>query len=176
MNEDLLGYNDMVETAMRSVVRQALEKAATDGLPNEHHFYITFKTEHPDVVIPDSLRERYPEEMTIVLQHQFWALQSDVDGFSVELSFNHNREYLRIPFDALVTFADPSVNFGLQFHVDPDSEDMAALDSNFVDYEEDEELLSNQTVPIGAEAQDKVSGDDDKDKDNVVTLDAFRKK
>jgi len=172
MNEDLLGYNDMVETAMRSVVRQALEKAATDGLPNEHHFYITFKTEHPDVVIPDSLRERYPEEMTIVLQHQFWALQSDVDGFSVELSFNHKREYLRIPFDALVTFADPSVNFGLQFHVDPDSEDLEGLETDFSDYEENEEQMAEQP---SAEVAQNVEQDDG-DKDNVVTLDAFRKK
>lgn len=174
MNEDLLGYNDMVETAMRSVVRQALEKAATDGLPGEHHFYITFKTEHPDVTIPDSLRERYPEEMTIVLQHQFWELLSDADGFSVELSFNHKREYLRIPFDALITFADPSVNFGLQFHVDPDSEDLGAIDTEFADYSEDEELLAEAPKAATDEATDKDKADGDKD--NVVTLDAFRKK
>ena len=95
MSHDLLGYNEMVERAMRSVVRQALNHAAEQGLPGNHHFYVTFSTDHPDIVLPDILREQYPHEMTIVLQHQFWGLETDEDGFEVTLSFNKRQERLR---------------------------------------------------------------------------------
>ena len=99
MTQDLLGYNEMVERAMRSVVRQALTHAAENGLPGNHHFYVTFNTDHPDVGMPDHLRQQYPSEMTIVLQHQFWGLEIDEDGFEVTLSFNKQPERLRIPFE-----------------------------------------------------------------------------
>jgi hypothetical protein len=172
MTEDLLGYNDMVERAMRSVVREALARAAQHGLPGNHHFYITFRTDHPDVVLPPRLREKYPDEMTIVLQHQFWGLQSDEEGFDVELSFNQRHEHLRIPFDCLITFADPSVNFGLQFHVDPESFPG--------DRSVGGPIASDETGPAPAEAQGSPQpGDGDGDGGegaNVVTLDAFRKK
>lgn len=171
MNEDLLGYNEMVETAMRSVVKQALDRAAEGGLPGNHHFYVTFRTDHPDVVVPDRLREQYPEEMTIVLQHQFWGLIPDDEGFDVELSFNKRHEHLRIPYAALITFADPSVNFGLQFHVEVNESDLAdephpeaATDEKGPDYE----ASHNDTG--------KDDGAEGEDADNVVTLDFTRKK
>lgn len=166
MADDLLGYNEMVERAMRSVVREALSRAGRDGLPGNHHFYITFRTDHPDVEMPDRLREKYPEEMTIVLQHQFWGLKSDEEGFDVELSFNQQQEHLRIPFDSLITFADPSVNFGLQFHVDPEGFPSETG--------EDRPVASDETgpAPEGAPKPRKRK----ESANNVVTLDKFRKK
>ena len=175
MTEDLLGYNEMVETAMRSVVRQALEKASNDGLPGEHHFYITFRTHHPDVVLPEHLRSRYPEEMTIVLQHQFWDLDSDAEGFSVALSFNHKREVLRIPYDALITFADPSVNFGLQFHVDPEDETLGA-DQLGVPVSDEQDPEPATGARAEAPKEETAEGAEGDGGDNVVALDAFRKK
>lgn len=188
MTEDLLGYNEMVETAMRSVVRAALVRAGTEGLPGEHHFYVTFRTDHPDTSVPVRLSERYPEEMTIVLQHQFWNLETDDEGFNVDLSFNHKMETLRIPYDALITFADPSVNFGLQFHVDLDDDTWAGDE---VEVAEDQdsvmssgpatvEELAVETAPKKSNnaSGDGSQDDDDPDGDggnNVVTLDSFRK-
>ncbi|MEQ8442384.1 MAG: ClpXP protease specificity-enhancing factor SspB [Alphaproteobacteria bacterium] len=185
MNEDLLGYNDMVEHAMRSVVRKALERAAKGGLPGNHHFYITFRTDHPDVMIPSRLMDQYPEEMTIVLQHQFWGLQPDDDGFDVELSFNQKHEHLRIPYSALVTFADPSVNFGLQFHVEVDEDELTAEQPEAASDEKGptrEEMAEGSDKASAADAGEKADAEDAEDgseeerNDNVVTLDFTRKK
>ena len=115
MSDDQIGYNDMVDEAMLNVVRQAVDFAVENGLPGTHHFYITFRTTEPGVDIADYLREKYPSEMTIVLQHQYRDLVVDDEGFSISLSFNDVNEHLRIPFASLNAFADPSVNFGLQF-------------------------------------------------------------
>ncbi|HEV2334524.1 MAG TPA: ClpXP protease specificity-enhancing factor SspB [Stellaceae bacterium] len=117
MAQDLFHYEKMVEGALRGVVRDALRQAARDGLRSAHHFYIGFGTRMPGVVIPDHLRERYPDEMTIVLQHQFWDLEITEIGFSVTLSFQKQLERLVIPFAAVRSFADPSVNFALEFAV-----------------------------------------------------------
>ncbi len=171
MNDDLLGYNEMVERAMRSVVRQALDRATRGGLPGNHHFYITFRTDHPETLIPNRLKEQYPEEMTIVLQHQFWGLHPDDEGFDVELSFNRKHEHLRIPYDALITFADPSVNFGLQFHVEVEDDESDILAPTAAS-DEKGPLLNNSEDEPGAE----LDGDQPEPTDNVVTLDAFRKK
>ncbi len=115
MARNFLRYDRMVEAALRDVVRQALVRAAADGLPGNHHFFITFRTEFPGVDIPQRLSARYPKEMTIVLQHQFWALEVGAEAFGVTLSFDDTPEPLRVPFAAISAFADPSVNFGLQF-------------------------------------------------------------
>lgn len=115
MADEPLRYAEMVEDAMRGVVRQALTEAAERGLPGEHHFYIGFLTQAPEVEMPAPLRAQYPDEMTIVLQHQFWNLLVDEHGFSVDLSFGGKRESLYVPFSALTRFVDPSVEFGLQF-------------------------------------------------------------
>ncbi len=115
MGKDLLRYDRMVEAALRGVVRQALARVAAEGLPGAHHLIISFRTDAAQVEIPDHLRERFPREMTIVLQHQFWDLELDGDAFTVRLSFDDVPERLKVPFAAIVGFADPSVDFGLQF-------------------------------------------------------------
>ncbi len=103
---------------MRSVVREALQRVATEGLPGQHHFYITFRTGFPGVEISPVLKTRFPEEMTIVLQHQFWGLSVGEDSFGVTLSFSGAQEALVVPFAAVTGFVDPSVKFGLQFEPD----------------------------------------------------------
>jgi uncharacterized protein len=115
MAQDLFHYDKMVETALRGVARQALTLAARDGLRGGHHFYISFRAAAPGVVMPQQLLAKYPDEMTIVLQHQFWGLEVGEEAFSVSLSFSGRLEQLTIPFAAITTFADPSVNFGLHF-------------------------------------------------------------
>lgn len=115
MPQDLYQYEKMIDRALRGVVREALERASREGLRGAHHFYIGFATDMPGVTIPDSLRDRYPHEMTIVLQHQFWELDVGRDGFSVTLSFHKQLERLTVPFAAVRSFADPSVNFALEF-------------------------------------------------------------
>jgi uncharacterized protein len=117
MAQDLFDYPKMVESALRGVMREALARTAREGLPGDHHFYVTFRTHAPGVAMPSHLLSKFPDEMTIVLQHQFRALEVGEDAFSVNLSFQSRSERLRIPFTAVTTFADPSVNFGLQFEV-----------------------------------------------------------
>ncbi len=115
--ESLLPYEDWIETAMRQVVAQAIAHVAENGLPGEHHFYLTFRTDHPGVVVPPRLRAQYPQEMTIVLQHQFWDLKMDTEAglISVGLSFGGVPASLVIPLDAVTGFADPHVRYGLRF-------------------------------------------------------------
>jgi len=115
--ESLLPYDDWMEQSLRLVVLHALAHAQAQGLPGEHHFYITFRTDHPGVVIPPRLRAQYPQEMTIVLQHQFEQLTVDPEGalFSVRLSFGNVPATLAIPLAAVTGFADPYVRFALQF-------------------------------------------------------------
>jgi hypothetical protein len=117
MAQDLFDYASMVETALRGVVREALARTVKDGLRGAHHFYLSFRTGAPGVAIADYLRDKYPEEMTIVLQHQFWGLEVREQDFSVTLSFQNRPEQLTIPFAAVASFADPSVNFALQFEI-----------------------------------------------------------
>jgi hypothetical protein len=110
-----IDYGNLMHRAMRGLIRDVLSDVAERGLPGAHHFFITFDTTHPEVEIADWLSDRYPEEMTIVLQHWFDQLEVDDDGFSVTLNFGDSPEPLYIPFDAIVTFVDPSVEFGLRF-------------------------------------------------------------
>ena len=115
MAQDLFQYDKMVERALRGVVRDALKRAAKEGLRGGHHFYLGFMTQMPGVEIPDQLRAKYPDEMTIILQHQFWDLEVGEEAVSVTLSFQKQVERLTIPFAAIRSFADPSVNFALEF-------------------------------------------------------------
>lgn len=164
---DTLRYDRWIEDALKSVVRKALNYCQEHGLPGEHHFYITFSTDHPDVIIPDSLREQYPEEITIVIEHEYWDLEVAQDYFDVVLSFNDAKTPIHVPFEAVTGFADPSVKFGLQFK-------MEMMDA--------EELEEDGIEDEPAAAQD--SGDEDKSaegesedgSDNVIALDAFRNK
>ena len=162
--DDDLQYDVMVESALRGVVRQALRQVAERGLPGEHHFYITFRTDHPGVRIAPRLKERYPQEMTIVLQHQFWDLAVGEEAFSVALSFDNRAEALEIPFAAVVAFADPSVRFGLQFEAgDEDSESTA-----------EDRAGGHAPVAAGQDAETATKDGED-DGDNVITLDRFRR-
>lgn len=117
MPQDLIRYDLMVQEALKGVVRKLLIDAASSGLPGDHHFYISFRTPDPGVRISNRLREKYPEEMTIVLQHQFWDLGVTEHAFEVGLSFSGIPERLLVPFDSLTGFFDPSVQFGLKFEL-----------------------------------------------------------
>lgn len=125
-HSDSIAYGRLMHRAMRSLIQTVLEGVAETGLPGDHHFFITFDTRHPDVDIATWLRDRYPGEMTIVIQHWFDDLRVDDDGFWITLNFGDNPEPLRIPFDSILTFVDPSVEFGLRFETqvedDPDDE------------------------------------------------------
>ncbi len=156
MSEDQLRYDVFVERALRQVVRETLDQVARLGLPGEHHLYITFKSKFPGVAMPDWLHDAYPEEMTIVLQYQFWDLMVEDDRFAVTLSFNDARERLIVPYAAITAFADPSVNFALPFQ---------AMDvAGEITEEAAQGPLRQSEIDTGA------------DDDNVVTLDQFRKK
>ncbi len=159
--QDLLGYDRMMERAVRGVVREALAVAASRGLPGAHHFYITFRTQAPGVTIPDHLLAKYPEEITIVIEHQFWDLEVTEDSFSVTLSFNNKPARLNVPFAAVSTFADPSVQFGLQFKQADGGAPVATTSKSATPVTE---------VP---KPQAKAAGGTPGE---VVTLDSFRKK
>lgn len=115
MSDDPLDYPRLVRRALVGVVRDALRIVSNEGLPGEHHFFLAFRTDAPGVSVPAHLRQQYPEEMTIVLQHMFWDLAIDDERFSVTLRFGGAPEHVEVPFDALTAFADPSAHFGLRF-------------------------------------------------------------
>ena len=117
MADDLIRYDLLVQDALRNVVRKVLGDAARDGLAGEHHFYVSFRTDYPGVRISQRLREKYPQDMTIVLQHQFWDLGVTEHTFEVGLSFSGVPERLLVPFEAVTGFFDPSVQFGLKFEL-----------------------------------------------------------
>ena len=115
MSATEIDYPELVDQALRSVARRVLGRVAEEGLPGAHHFYISFATDHPDLSISPALRAAYPEEMTIVLQNQFWDLEVDEQGFAVMLRFAGEPQYLRVPWQALRSFVDPEAEFGLRF-------------------------------------------------------------
>jgi hypothetical protein len=128
MSKDVLRYDLMVQEALKGVVRKILTEAGRDGLPGDHHFYITFRTTAPGVRVSQRLRDKHPDEMTIVLQHQFWDLSVSEHAFEVGLSFSGVPERLLIPFDAITTFFDPSVQFGLKFETQDTADSASAND------------------------------------------------
>jgi hypothetical protein len=125
---DHIRYDVLAREALRGVVRRVLADAARKGLPGDHHFFISFDTRAPGVRLSSRLREQYPEEMTIILQHQFWDLIVNDTGFEVGLSFNGVPEHLHVPFDAIRGFFDPSVQFGLQFEIAGEAESTPAAE------------------------------------------------
>ena len=155
-----IDYESLVEEALRDVVKSALKIAQTTGLPEDAHFYISFKTQFSGVEIDESLKEINPDEMTIVLQHQFWDLIVSDELFSVTLSFSGVKQSLVIPFDAVTHFTDPSVGFGLQFSTNDDK-------------------TSSELSEVITSIEDKNKKDTDQTKTNstadVVSLDSFRK-
>ncbi len=165
----------MVEGALLSVVREALRLAAKEGMPGDHHFYLTFRTQMTGVALSDTLRERYPEEMTIVLQHQYWDLKVDDERFRVTLSFDNRPHDLVVPFAALTSFVDPAVKFGLQFNV---TEEKTAATP---DVAVAGQSATGEATPSGASAGGDKEGDAAAEADadqtaDVVALDSFRKK
>jgi len=127
---DTLDYGSLMHRAMRGLIFNVLEQVRDHGLPGNHHFFITFDTTHPDVQLADWLKDRYPEEMTVVIQHWFDNLVLHEDGFSITLNFGDQPEPIHIPFDAIQTFVDPSVEFGLRFENQDIDEDEAEADDN----------------------------------------------
>lgn len=154
---DSIAYGRLMHRAMRSLIQTVLQGVSETGLPGDHHFFITFDTRHPGVEIADWLRDRYPGEMTIVIQHWFDDLRVDDDGFWITLNFGDSPEPLRIPFDSILTFVDPSVEFGLRF------------ETQVEDGPDDE--------PPGDAPQEDDSGTQDAAQHDaeVVRLDTFRK-
>ncbi len=147
-----IDYGNLMHRAMRGLIQSVLTDVAEHGLPGAHHFFITFDTTHPEVQLADWLKERYPTEMTVVLQHWFENLIVTDEGFSVTLSFGNNPEPMVIPFDALRTFVDPSVEFGLRFETQEQDDD---------DDEEEEDI--------------EVEEEPERQAAEVVSLDQFRK-
>jgi len=171
-----LRYDLLLQKALRGVLREALREIAAKGLPGAHHLYITFRTQAPGVTIPDSLAQRYPDEMTVVLQHEFWGLEVEEDGFAVTLSFSNRGERLSVPFAAVVAFADPSVNFGLQFQPSAVGAASAEEKEEAGDADAPAEAEPADTKEGDAKAGDLKAGDPKAGDPKVVTLDRFRRK
>ena len=150
-----LDYGNLMHRAMRGLIRDVMDSVARDGLPGAHHFFITMATGHPDVEMADWLRDRYPDEITIVIQNWYDNMAVDDDGFAITLNFGNRPEPLYVPFDAISTFVDPSVEFGLRFETQSDDGD---------DDDEDAEAPMTEAgeSPGPREAE-------------VVSLDKFRK-
>ena len=196
--EDLIRYDVLAQEALRSVVRKVLQEVARTGLPGEHHFYITFDTHYSGVRMSNRMRERYPDEMTIVVQHQFWDLETTDNGFSLGLSFDGIPESMNIPYSAIRGFFDPAVQFGLQFDTPEDDQDNSTeVEANekpagklspvpkmkktapvkpakpAKEHEETGKGKPELTIAPTAGAAD---GSGDADSAQVVSLDSFRKK
>ena len=166
---DTLDYQTMTHNAMMSIVRDALQSVAKDGLPGEHHFYITFAPQHPGVDMPDDLRARQADEMTIVLQHQFENLSVSDLGFQVDLAFDAVVQTLRIPFATVLAFFDPSVEFGLRFPANQEQMLDEAPSAPSAAPEDTSENTSDNNEPDAPEAEEPRTGE-------VVNLDTFRDK
>jgi hypothetical protein len=167
MAKDYIGYKALTDAALRGVVRDALRRAEKQGLIGAHHFRLTFKTHFPGVEIPDFLLEQYPDEMMIILQHQFWGLKVKDDQFEVTLSFRKVPATLTVPFAALTAFVDPGVQFGLQFRGEDEVE--GEHKPAVLPAAEAEQSAPAGAAPEAAEKQPPPPGE-------VVSLDSFRKK
>lgn len=187
--KNTLDYPMMIDSAMRNVVRDALKHISNDGLPEGHHFYVSFNTRYHGVSISPELLEKYPQEITIVLQHQYWDLEIYRHSFCVTLSFNNVPEKLVVPFDALTAFADPSVKFGLQFHHKEEKTIKSDINSdintvignnNNLDINAERQKIRQRDIilPKRPEAENLIASensDNDSEHDKVISLDAFRK-
>ena len=174
MSQDLMNYEQMTQLALRGVVRDAIRRVIReDGLPGAHHFYITFLTRYPGVEIDEGLAKKYPEEITIVLEHQFWDLKAHADEFEVTLKFGGIPKYIKVPYHALTRFHDPSVGFALQFDPPKEMEPAAPTLSKLKPAKagkpkaiKDDEIETEEAAPPKTEEP----------ANKVVSLDAFRKK
>lgn len=152
---DEIDYGNLMHNAMRSLIQDVLTEVKNNGLPGEHHFFITFDTNHADVEMASWLKDRYPTEITVVMQHWYDDLEVKDDGFSVTLNFGDTPEHLVIPYEAILTFVDPSVEFGLRFETNEEDED------------------TDEQKPTVSKESNK--DDTKKETGQVVSLDNFRK-
>lgn len=187
MTEDILRYDILVQNALRGVIRKVLSEIDKTGLPGNHHFFITFMTGAPGVKVSNRVREQYPEQMTIVLQHQFWELEINETGFGIGLSFSDVPEKLYIPYTAIRGFYDPSVNFELEFDVeqaDNDTNDEGASevatgdDTDSIVQDDNKDTKAAKTAENASDDSDddEPEAEDDEASADVVSLDAFRNK
>ena len=159
---DYIGYEALTQAAMRGVVREALRQAEKGSAPpGDHHFYVTFRTKAPGVKIPEHLIEQFPEEMTIVIQHQYWDLEVHDGHFEIVLKFNRVPQHLSIPYVAMTRFVDPAVNFGVSFEKAGTGDDSS--------------VVSPALETTGTDGETEAASET-KDGDTVVSLDAFRRK
>ena len=178
MSQDLMNYEQMTQLALRGVVRDAIRRVIReDGLPGAHHFYITFLTRYPGAEIDESLAKKYPDEITIVLEHQYWDLQAHADEFEVTLKFGGIPKYLKVPYHAITRFHDPSVGFALQFdppkEMEPAAPQLAKI-KPAKKLKKAKDKTADQDAPVSAEIDEAAKTEESADK--VVSLDAFRKK
>ncbi len=163
-----IDYGNLMHEAMRGLIRKVLDDVAQNGLPGSHHFFITFDTSHPDAELADWLSDRYPGEMTVVMQHWYDKLDVGADGFGITLNFGDAPEPLYVPYDAIKTFVDPSVEFGLRFE-SQDEEEKSGVTS----------ITQPDVLPQPATTKAKAIEDEDNEKPgkdaDVVSLDSFRK-
>ena len=155
-----IDYGNLMHEAMRGLIRKVLQDVSDQGLPGNHHFFITFDTSHPDAELADWLSDRYPDEMTVVMQHWYDGLDVGADGFAITLNFGDAPEPLYIPYDAIRTFVDPSVEFGLRFEQQEAEEEDEDRDEATLDQTDEEELEVTEEPAKDAE---------------IVSLDSFRK-
>jgi hypothetical protein len=177
MAEDLIRYDILAQDALRGVVRKVLSEVARTGLPGAHHFFVKFATRAPGVRVSGRLLKEYPEEMTIVLQHQYWDLTVSEHAFEVGLSFNGAPERLLVPFTALRGFFDPSVQFGLQFEtVNPDAQAATPEERPVLTVVGDKPAVAAPEPAAKAEPEEDEIEAEPAHNAAVVSLDAFRKK
>jgi|TARA_B110000908_G_scaffold169152_1_gene225655 hypothetical protein len=163
-----IDYGNLMHDAMRGLIKKVLKDVQANGLPGSHHFFITFDTTHPDAELADWLSDRYPDEMTVVMQHWYDKLEVGDDGFGIRLNFGDAPEPLFVPYDAIKTFVDPSVEFGLRFEAQED-EDSAE------DQVEDDGPSDDEPVHLPDPKPSKDSVEDTTKEAEVVSLDSFRK-
>ncbi|MBL4891381.1 MAG: hypothetical protein JKX91_06085 [Rhizobiaceae bacterium] len=191
-NEDLIRYDILTQEALRGVIKRVLEEVMNCGLPGEHHFFITFDTNHPGVRLSKRMKERYPEDMTIVIQHTYWDLEVNEGSFKIDLSFDDIRERLKIPYDSVKGFFDPWVKFGLQFeavHGDEETSpehlpvkssprELSVVEPEKKPAKSAPKKKTRAKKKIKEAVKENASADADKKTEGaeVVSLDSFRKK
>jgi hypothetical protein len=164
MSEDLIRYDILAQDALRGVVKKVLTEVAGTGLPGEHHFYVTFNTQAPGVRLSPRLLSKYPKDMTIVLQHQFWDMQTSETAVEIGLSFDGIPEKLYIPYTSIISFIDPSVHFSLQFEVEEDYEEEESDEALISDDEQDNIILS--VIGEGDQNKELEASTDEQGQDN----------
>ena len=171
-----IDYEGLVQECLREVVARTLYLIAETGLPGNHHLYLTFCTHYPGVEFPEYLLEKYPEEVTVVLQYEFWDLEVDQEHFSVTLTFDDVQERITVPFGAIINFVDPSVKFGLQF-----SPAVASIEELHKTEKSKTESKKKTSPKVSSKTEDKAkkggkAKEETESESNIVMLDVFRKK